>query len=166
MAVTHENLTDSKGNVVAENVEVETLDPVPFSPSDALAAAIQAGDVDTSLSLVEVKAKDKSGKITKVWRQSFTACAAKNKKGALALPLVNGDESLIYTLASEASNQRGSVGQSDKDGNKLVLGFQDIYVKLRNMSEGPEKAIAKIRKALDGLTPEQKAAALAELGLA
>lgn len=151
MSASREDIKDSKGNVLATNVEVETFEAEPFNPSDPLKAAIVNGDVVTDSRIVEFVVKSKDGKIERVFRQSYTRCTAKNLKGSLVLPGVNGDESKIYEFVSARAD---------------ATAYQPVYVRLRNAGEGPEKAIEKIKKALAGLTPEQKAAALAELGLA
>ena len=129
-------------------VEVDTLDAETFTPSAALKAAIDAGHVTTKTRTVEVKAKDKAGNVTKVYRQAYTQCFATNEQGALALPGVDGDESKIWDFVSARA-----------DANV----YQPIYVKLRNAAAGPEKAVAKISKLFAGLTPDQIEAAKAAL---
>lgn len=147
--ITREDLKDSKGNVYATNVEVETLDAVAFTPSEALAAAINSGAVTTSSRTVEFQVKDKEGNVSKVFRQAYTQCEAKNRAGAVALPGVDGDESKIWEFVSSRAD---------------ATQYQPVYVRLRSAGEGPEKAVERINKLLNGLTPEQKAAALAALG--
>lgn len=140
--ITREQYQDDDENVF--EVEVETFEPVAFEPSAPLAAAISAGHVTTKAKVVEVKAKDKDGKVTKIFRQSYTQCSAVNEQGALALPGIDGDESKIWDFVS-----------SKADGNS----FQGVYVRLRNAAQGPEKAIAKMAKLFEGLSDSQKTAA-------
>jgi len=149
--VTKETLKDSKGNIYATDVEVETFDAVAFSPSDALAAAIQSGDVSTGNRTVEFQVKDKAGNVTKVFRQAYTQCEAKSRKGAIALPGIDGDEAKLWAFASSRAD---------------ATVYQPVYVSLRNAGEGPEKAVERINKLLGNLTPEQRAAAKAALGIA
>lgn len=127
------------------SAEVEVLDAVPFSPSAALAAAIKEGNVTTKTREVEVKAKDKDGNVTKVYRQSYTQCIAKNEVGALALPGIDGDEEKIWDFVS-----------SKADANS----FQNVYVKLRNLAAGPEKIVNKIAKLLADLPESQRELAM------
>ena len=142
MSVTRAQYQDDDENTY--EIEIETFDPVKFEPSPALAAAITAGHVSTEVRVVEVKAKDKDGKVTKIYRQSYTQCAAKNEQGALALPGVDGDADKIWDFVSARA-----------DGNS----FQGVYVRLRNAAAGPEKAIAKMAKLFEGLSESQKIAA-------
>ena len=129
----------------SSSAEVEVLDPVTFAPNAALAAAIKNGDVTTKTREVEVKAKDKDGNVTKVYRQSYTQCVAKNETGALALPGVDGDEEKIWDFVS-----------SKADANS----FQNVYVKLRNLAAGPEKIVNKIAKLLADLPESQRELAM------
>ena len=151
MPITTEKIQTDDDETI--EVEVETFDPVAFEPSAALQAAISAGHVKTETRVVEVKAKDKAGNVTKVYRQSYTQCTAKNESGALALPGVDGDEEKIWNFVSARA-----------DSNV----YQPIYVRLRNASQGPEKVVAKMAKLFEGLSEAQKLAAkqaLAEAGL-
>ena len=141
-----ETFKDDDGNEY--QAEVETLDAVAFSPSPALAAAIAAGDVTTASRVVEAVSKDKDGNVVKVFRQSYTRCTAKNESGALALPGIDGDADKIWDFVSARA-----------DANV----YQPVYVKLRNMSQGPEKAVAKMQKLFAGLSDAQKEAAKAAL---
>ena len=142
-SITREELKDSDGEVIGE-VDVETLDAVTFEPSEALKAAITEGSVKTSQRVVEVFAKNKAGDVTRVYRQSYTKCTAENEAGALALPGVDGDEAKIWDFVSARA-----------DSNV----YQPIYVRLRNAAQGPEKAVARMAKLFEGLTPSQREAA-------
>lgn len=127
------------------NAEVEVLDPVEFKPSEALQQAIKDGNVTTKVREVSVSQKDPAGNVIKVFRQSYTQCTAKNEIGALALPGIDGDEEKIWDFVSTRA-----------DNNV----FQNVYVRLRNMAAGPEKALAKIEKLLKDLPDSAKALAL------
>jgi len=127
------------------NAEVEVLEAVEFKPSAALAEAIKEGNVTTKIREVSVSQKDKDGNTVKIFRQSYTQCTAKNEIGALALPGVDGEEDKIWDFVSTRA-----------DNNV----FQNVYVRLRNMAAGPEKALAKIEKLLKDLPESAKALAL------
>lgn len=157
--ITYEDLKGKDGKVYASNVEVETLDPEPFNPSDLLKSAIESGSVKTETKVVQYDQTEGSGdnkKVIKAWRQSFTALFATDEAGMLVLPAVNGDPNRILDFVNERNNYQGSVvprGEDrPEDYEKEYRGQQDIYVRLRNMGQGPEKAIAKVNKALAGLS--------------
>jgi len=131
------------------NAEVEVLDSVAFTPSEALAQAIKEGNVTTNVREVSVSQKDKDGNVVKIYRQSYTQCVAKNEVGALALPGIDGDEEKIWDFVSTRA-----------DGNA----FQNVYVRLRNMAAGPDKQIAKILKIMENLDENGKGALVKAFG--
>ena len=141
-------IEDEDGNSKTVEVPVEVLASVEFSPSEALQAAITAGHVKTSNETVSVKQKDKDGNVVKVFEQSYLTLTAVNLEGALIL--AGGDEDKLWAAVSEKTNQNA---------------YQNVYVRLRNAAQGPEKAIAKVNKVMAGLSEEQKAAVKAALGL-
>jgi len=138
-------------------VEVHTFDPLPFTPSDMLQEAIKAGHATTKESYVEFwvnkpsedSTKWDADKPTKVYRQQRTEVNALDLAGATAI--FDGETSKVFEAVSDSANQ--SV-------------FQGVYIDVKNASEGPEKAVARIRKMLEGLSPAQREAAKAALGLA
>jgi hypothetical protein len=137
--------------------EKHSFDPVPFVPSNALSAAISAGNAVKSDKVVEFwinhpgDSKYDDEKPTRLFTQRFTEVKAKNLAGAIALPGVDGDESKVWDAVSQTSNRNA---------------FQGVYVDMKNAAEGPEKAIEKVQKLLKGLSPAQLEAAKAALGLA
>jgi len=138
-------------------VEVHTFDALPFTPNDVLAAAIAAGNVKTSESFVEFWSNKPSedddkwdaDKPVKLYRQKYTEVSAVNLAGATAI--FNGDTAKVFDAVSQSANRNV---------------FQGVYIDMKNASEGPEKAIAKVQKLLKGLSPAQLEAAKAALGLA
>ncbi len=146
--VTSQELRD--GDEVTGTVEVHSFDAVPFEPSEALKAAIQAGHVKTTVETVEYDVKDNDGNVVKRFQQPITRCDAVNQQGAIALPNIDGDASKIWKFVSDGAH-RGV--------------FQNVYVDMRNAGKGPEAAIKRLAKILDSLTEDQKLVALKELGL-
>jgi hypothetical protein len=139
------------------DVEVHTFDPLPFSPSDVLDAAIKAGNVTTEVSYVEFWSNKPSedddkwdaDKPVKLYRQKYTETKAVNLAGATAI--FNGDTAKVFEAVSQTANRNV---------------FQGVYIDMKNASEGPEKAIAKVQKLLKSLSPAQLEAAKGALGLA
>jgi hypothetical protein len=138
-------------------IEVHSFDAVPFSPSEALAAAVANGSVITSKKTVEFWINDPRSsdydaeKDSKVFRQVLTETTATNKAGALIL--FGGDESKVWEAVSSFANRNA---------------FQNVYVDMKNAASGPEKAVKRVQKLFAGLSPAQleaAKAALAEAGL-
>ena len=149
--VTSEKFTYEENEYASE---VHTFDAVPFTPSEMLDAAIKNGSVKTSVKTVEFSVNHPSDdkynddQPTKVYRQTFTEVSALNLAGATAI--FDGDTSKVFEAVSATANRNT---------------FQGVYVDMKNSAQGPEKAIAKVAKLLASLSPAQREAAKAALGL-
>jgi hypothetical protein len=124
--------TEALETVDREQVTVVTLPDVPFEPSAALQQAITKGAVTTKYRTVEFKVR-KDGKLEKIFRQTYTSCAASNREGAIALPGIDGDDTVLWEFVS---------GRADQTV------YQPVYVALKSEAEGPQRKITTTAKKL------------------